>query len=162
MPSCLISIHTILYLSLPPTKKKAPHLCLNIFVLFHIVCATIFTDIETYSLRIIFDFFSNHTSKLCYNSATSVSRPYLISISDQTSHQKLWTNTCFSTHHSLLLFGPPDIQITSSASHKKILTGQILLTVWRLCFTSLLQSPPPRYEIQVVPVLAGRGLSNPS
>lgn len=143
-------------------KKQAPHLRLSFFDLFHIICATIFTGSGTYSLRIVFDFLSNHTSKLHYNSATSVSRPYPKSVSDHTSQQKLWTIPCFATHCSRLLFGPPDIQITTSASHTTILTGQILLTGRSLWFKSLHQSPPPPYQIPVVPVLAVRAQSIPS
>lgn len=48
-PSYLIFIHITLYLSLSPTRKQAPHISLNIFDVFHTICATIFSDTETYN-----------------------------------------------------------------------------------------------------------------
>lgn len=59
--------------------KPSSNLCLNISDLSHVSCAIVFTDIETYILR-IFDFLSYYTSKMCYNSAISVSRPFLKSL----------------------------------------------------------------------------------
>lgn len=92
-----------------------------------ISCATIFIATDSYNLM-IFHFLSNHTSKLCYSSAISVSKSFLKCLS-------FWPNLTSKTlrhrllyhYSSLLLFGLPNIHITASISRKTIFTHQIFL-----------------------------------